>query len=305
MSLVSIVIPAYNNSRYLQEAIDSVLNQDYPHIELIVLDDGSTDNTRNVLKEYGDRFYYETQQNMGQARTLNKGWQISKGDFLGYLSADDILLPSAVRRSLEVLSKEKDVVLTYCDYYLVDENSRIIRRVLTPEFSYEDMILNTVCPAGPGAFFRRTGFQKTGLWNAELRQVPDYDYWIRLSLHGTFLRIEEPLAKFRVHPQSQSHSEPDEERSQEIVDVISGYFMLEGIPKTVLKNKKKALSSASIVAARFHLMAGRYLSAFSFLLTAIQLNPFCFANQHALKYIGNGLSYRLEKLISRNNVYRY
>jgi hypothetical protein len=130
--------------------------------------------------------------------------------------------------------------------------------------------------------------------------VPDFDYWIRLGLQGRFLRIQEPLAKFRIHEKSQSHAEPDEERSEEILGVMKRYFLLEGIPKTVLERKKKALSSAYIVAARFHLRAGRYGLVFSRLLTAIQLNPFCLASREALKYVGNGLSYRMKRATRRN-----
>ena len=109
--LVSIVIPAYNHATYLDEAIQSILKQDYPNIELIVLDDGSTDNTRAVLAKYAGMFHWETHKNMGQANTLNKGWQMSKGEVLSYLSADDVLLPHAVSTSMKYL--RGDVVLTY------------------------------------------------------------------------------------------------------------------------------------------------------------------------------------------------
>ena len=101
--LVSIVIPCYNQGHYLRQAIDSALSQDYPGIELIVLDDGSTDGTQALLASYPDRFYRESHANMGQAGTLNKGWRMSKGEILSYLSADDFLLPGAVRRSVEAL----------------------------------------------------------------------------------------------------------------------------------------------------------------------------------------------------------
>ena len=99
---VSIVIPAYNHGRYLAEAIDSVLEQDYSNIELIVLNDGSTDSTGMVLDRYGDKFFWQTQENIGQAKTLNKGWSIAKGDILSYLSADDVLEKDAVSTSIKL-----------------------------------------------------------------------------------------------------------------------------------------------------------------------------------------------------------
>src|SRR5467141_3012420 len=114
--LVSIVIPCYNQGRYLQQAIESVLSQEYSRIELIVLDDGSMDDTRAVLARYAGKFHHEAHANMGQARTLNKGWGMSKGEFLSYLAADDFLLPGAVRTSVEKLVASPRIVLTYCDF---------------------------------------------------------------------------------------------------------------------------------------------------------------------------------------------
>src|SRR5688572_17065204 len=90
--LVSIVVPSYNHARYLGEAIDSILAQDYPKIELIVIDDGSTDGSPEILRGYGKRFHWELQTNQGQVATLNRGWMMSRGDIIGYLSADDVLL---------------------------------------------------------------------------------------------------------------------------------------------------------------------------------------------------------------------
>lgn len=148
--LVSVVIPAYNLAGYLREAIESVLDQNYPNVELIVLDDGSTDHTREVLEKYTGRFHWETHPNMGQAATLNKGWRMSKGEILAYLSADDVLLPHAVATSVEYLLAKPDLVLTYCDFDLIDPSSKFIRRVTLSDFDYRKMVLRTIRPPGPG-----------------------------------------------------------------------------------------------------------------------------------------------------------
>ena len=101
LPLVSIVTPTYNQAEYLAETIESVLAQDYPNIEYIVLDDGSTDSTPEVLNRYSGRVRWERHDNMGQARTLNKGWAMSRGEFIGYLSSDDLLLPDAISKLVE------------------------------------------------------------------------------------------------------------------------------------------------------------------------------------------------------------
>ena len=160
------------------------------------------------------------------------------------------------------------------------------------------MVVKIICAPGPGAFFRREGFEKTGLWDPSLRQTPDYDYWIRLGLQGGFLRIPEFLAKFRVHGESQSYFEPDEEKSEEILRIMHHYFQLQGVPEDVMAAKNKALSNANIVAARYHMRAGRYKTATNRLLAALRLNGTCVFSLRNLKLLANALSFRIRRAIS-------
>jgi glycosyltransferase involved in cell wall biosynthesis len=273
LPLVSVVIPAYNYADYLDEAIKSVLNQDYPNIELIVLDDGSTDHTREVLEKYTGWFYWETQENMGEANTLNKGWQMSKGEILSRVSADDVLLPNAVSTSVKHLLANPDVVLTYCDYYLIDSNSKKIRRVNAPEFDYREMVAKFICSPGPGAFFLADAFRAAGPWDSSLKLSPDYDCWLRLGLQGKFLRIPEALAAFRVHEESLSFAAADEEKSDEYVRVISNYYETQPVPPDVLVAKDEALSNAYIFTARAHIRSKRYLLGLKRLYKGLSLYP--------------------------------
>lgn len=259
---VSIVIPAFNHSTFLPESISSVLAQDYPHLELIVIDDGSTDNTADTLSMLGKGFYWESQKNMGQSRTLTRGWSLSKGDILGYLSADDLLEPSAVSTSVEVLMAMSDVVATYCDFNLVDPESRCVRALKLPEFSYENMLTRVSCPIGPGALFRRSAYLKSGPWNPQYRQMPDFDFWLRLGLHGRIIHLPKVLAGFRVHEGSQTYSITTPERAAEPVLIVSSVFNESAARKLDSGLKESALASANLVSAQLHLRAGRFSSAF-------------------------------------------
>src|SRR5258708_29318591 len=144
--LVSIVIPCYKQGNHLRQAIESVLSQDYPRIELIVLDDGSTDDTQAVLTTYAGRFHCESHANKGQAGTLNKGWRMSKGEILSYLAADDFLLPGAVTKSVGKLIATPEIVSTYCDFDRVDPESRVLWRFCTPQFQFSGLFRTDVCP---------------------------------------------------------------------------------------------------------------------------------------------------------------
>jgi len=291
--LVTIVIPAYNHGKYLKQAIDSVLNQDYPHVELIVLDDGSTDNTREVLERYGDQFYWESQKNIGQASTLNKGWSMAKGEVMAYLSADDVLLPQATSKSVACLLDNPEAVLCYGDFRLIDAESRVIRKVVAPEYSYSDMVVRFICAPGPGAYFWRSAFVKTNGWDPAFRQSPDYDYWLRLGLLGTFIHIREQLAAFRVHEESQTFAQTTVERAEEALRVMDKYFQLSDIPLEILATKSHAMANARFLVAQLHLRSGRYKAAFLQIYKAIIISPRIFFSLRVQRMLANGFFNRL------------
>ena len=294
--LVSIVTTSFNQAQYIEEAIESVLAQDYGNIEYIVLDDGSTDDTEELLRRYTGKLYWERQPNMGQAKSLNKGWGISKGTILSYLSADDALAPHAVRIAVENLVRHPETVLVFGDYHLMDAKGRTLRRVYAPEFDYLDMVANTVCQPGPGVFFRREAFDRVGGWNANLRQIPDYEYWLRLGLRGSFLRIPEPIAQFRVHEESQSYGEPSVEKSEECISVIREYFDRDDLPSEVRAVERQAHGSAHVIAARFHLRAGRYRQMVSHLRMAWKWRARSVLSRRGLALLGNGIIFRIRRL---------
>jgi len=269
--LVSIVIPAYNYAGFLADAVDSVLAQSYPHIELIVLDDGSTDRTPEVLRLYDGRLRWESQPNMGQAATLNKGWAMARGDLLAYLSADDVLYPAAIGTAVEELGAA-DLVLVYPDYDLVDVRGHRIRTVMAPEFDYRAMVTSWICPPGPGALFRRCAAEAAGPWDTDLQLSPDYDFWLRLGLQGGARRIPKVLAAFRVHEESQSYRAVPASRSDEYQRVTEAYYA-QPVPDDVAAARREALSNAFLLSARSHLRSGRYARGAARAAHALRLDP--------------------------------
>ncbi len=306
LPLVSIVIPAYNLSRYLAEAIESVLNQDYRNVELIVLDDGSTDDTRRVLEKYNGRFYWESQKNMGQANTLNKGFRMSKGEILSFLSADDILFPNAASTSVNGFLNNPDAVLTYSDFSLIDPDSSTIRRVRTPKFDYREMLAKFICPPGPRAFFRRADFESAGRWDSSLKQTMDYDLWLRLGLQGRFLRIPEVLAGYRVHEASQTFAAHGM-RAEEPVLVIKRFFETHSLSHDLIDVRNQALSSACLYSFQLYLRAGKYRLGYAKLRQAFSLYPRNLFTLRAVRLmlnvlfnrIGHRIFWRIKRLLGK------
>lgn len=295
--IVSIVIPCFNHSAYVKDAIESVLAQTYQSVELIVLDDGSSDDTSSVLAKLQYNFFWESQKNMGQALTLNKGWRMAKGDILSYLSADDILYPEAVERCVKVLTDNPSAALCYPDFDLINPSSDVIRSVSAPEYSYEEMAINFKCAPGVGAFFRRSCYEKAGEWNPELRQHPDYEYWLRLGLHGPFIHLRECLGGFRVHEESQSFRSVSVFRGDEPIRIIKSYLERGDLPQRVSSQSAIALSNACFMAAQTHLRSGLYSFAIKRIYEAAcySIKPF-YSSITPYKKIANGL---LNKFIHR------
>jgi glycosyltransferase involved in cell wall biosynthesis len=272
--LVSIVTPAYNQGPFLREAIESVLAQTYPAVEYLVIDDGSTDNTREVLGAYSGRIRWESQPNRGQAATLNRGWSMARGDLLGYLSADDALLPDAVEAAVRTLMGDHRLVAVYPDFYLIDQRSRVIKEVRRPDFHYRDLVVRGICHPGPGALFRRDAYLRAGPWDETLRQAPDYEFWLRLGLLGSFGHIPRLLAKFRIHGGSQSRGPTPAARSDEIIQIITKFYAQQkDLPAEIRRGKEEALSTAHLLAARSHVGARRYGAAMQRVWRAAALHP--------------------------------
>lgn len=271
---VTLVTPAYNQGDYLAATIDSVLAQSLGALEYLVLDDGSTDITAAVLRGYTGRVSWETQPNMGQSETLNKGWSRARGEVLGYISSDDLLLPEAAAEAARLLDAHPDVVAVYCDFELIDGAGRRIRGVETQPYSERRMIEDLICFPGPGAFFRRAAFVQTGGWRAQFRQVPDFDFWLRLSRHGRFMRLPKVLAQYRIHDGAASFRVVSEQRSGEIIAVTESLWQEQGERlRAAGYSQARSLAMAHLLSARSHFVSARFDRGIAAVLTAWRLAP--------------------------------
>ncbi len=297
-STVSVVIPAYNHADFLEGAIASVLGQSHAQIELIVVNDGSTDATAETLdaleQRFADsRFKVIHQENAGQAKALEAGWNAASGAVLGYLSADDLLDKTAAADSLAALQGAPDAVATYCDYRLIDQAGRIIRNVAAPAYDYEHMLCDVICLPGPGAFFTRDAYRETGAWDPNYRQMPDYDFWLRMGLLGDFVHISKTLASFRIHEGSQTYSRTTPERAQEPIRIIEGLFKHPNLNASLRALQDRALSSAHLVSAQLHFRAGRLQAGMRTAGIALRLAPRLLVKPHFYRSLVNAMTNRI------------
>jgi glycosyltransferase involved in cell wall biosynthesis len=256
--LVTIVTPVYNQGDYLIETISSVIAQTYKHIEYIIIDDGSTDYTVEILKNLppGTRSY--RQENIGQSLTLNKGWGMANGQYLTYLSGDDVLYPDAIEKLVQYLDSNELVACVYPDSDLIDPKSNVLKRSVCRAFDWTDVAVKQELYVGPGALFRKKHFQKIGGWRPYLKLAPDREFYLRLSSAGSIDFLPEVLAGYRMHPLSISYAEVSEAASMEYVRVVHEVFSCPGLEPRKALRKNEALARAYLLVARNRFRAGDF-----------------------------------------------
>jgi glycosyltransferase involved in cell wall biosynthesis len=203
MPLVTVVTPSYNQGRFIRQTIESVLAQDYPSIEYIVMDGGSTDETRSILDGYTGRVDWVSKPDGGQASAVNEGWRRGRGEILGWVNSDDAYLDGAVRAGVTYLRSHPDVSAVYGEAYHTDEAGEILARYPTVPFDF-DRLKETCFICQPTVFVRRSAVERLGYLDEALQFCMDYDLWIRIGKIARFGRVEEYLATSRLYPGSKT-----------------------------------------------------------------------------------------------------
>ncbi len=205
--LVSIVTPSYNQGGFIRETIESVLNQSYENIEYLVIDGGSTDGTREILKSYGSRFLWVSEPDRGQTHAINKGLALAHGEILAYLNSDDVLEPDAVEKAVRFLTTHPDIDLVYGKAYYVDKDGNITGFYNTDDYSFDRLMYDN-CICQPAAFWRKGIVERCGPFDESLNFAMDYEYWIRIDRNGGKLQhIPDVLARSRLYSETKTLSE--------------------------------------------------------------------------------------------------
>jgi glycosyltransferase involved in cell wall biosynthesis len=198
LPLVTIVTPSYNMAGYLEETIASVLSQDYPHIEYIVVDGGSTDGTLETLERHKDRLSYTSARDRGPSDAAYKGFRQAHGEIFAWLCADDTLLPGAVRNAVDYLAAHPGVDVVYGEGWWTDSAGAIISRY--PTLPFDAKTLERDCfLCQPAAFIRASSYRRCEL-DPTVNMSYDYDLWIRMAKAGfRFASIPQYMATSRMH----------------------------------------------------------------------------------------------------------
>lgn len=303
---VSVVIPTYNRARFLKAAIDSVLRQTFQDIEIIVVDDKSTDNTREIVEAYGDRVKYILQENKERGAARNNGIIHSEGEYIALLDSDDLWLPNHLESCIKALRNTPDAALSFSGSYVADEEGRIISRMkLSPFNGYAlERIVSRYSSGGCNAsscLIRKDIFNKAGYFSEDkaLSGSEDWEMWARISAYAKIVSTNTYTVMVRFHKKNSSINADRMAKSMKMaLDLI--YGNPEILPK-INNLKERAYSSLYAVTAINYYASGDMKNVRRFLRKAIESCPSAFFTNKYIAYtfLRSLLGFRISSRIRR------
>jgi glycosyltransferase involved in cell wall biosynthesis len=272
--LVSIVTPSFNQGRFIADAIESVLSQDYPRIEYSVVDGGSADGTLDILRQYEGRLRWISEPDRGQAEAINKGWRLARGDILAWLNSDDIYRPGAVRAAVEAFARYPQAGAVYGDCDYISADGQFLEGYETYEFDYDVFVKSSRSPIPqPSTFLRREVLDRAGYLDETLQSALDWEYWLRVGAHYPIVYVPQTLAGYRVHAASKSATQ-NLRCGVETVRVYRRMFSDPHLPLRLRRFEREGMNSVLLWAAQYAFM-GAYLSeARRYLIQGWKYRPF-------------------------------
>ncbi len=230
---ITIVTPSFNQGKYLEETILSVIGQDYPNLEYIIIDGGSTDNSVEIIKKYSDKLtYWQSKHDKGQSHAINTGFKKATGEILCWLNSDDAFMPGALNHVAEVFL-DKNFDFYYSDIYIIDQRGNRVRRVSAKRTTFLAQVYGHFAIPQQSSFWTSNIFKVAGPLNEDNKTCMDGEYFINvLKLKNiNIVRDHFPVANFRIHPDSISGSgrmnrQYKKDRKSLLIKYIQDYNLL-------------------------------------------------------------------------------
>lgn len=258
MPKVSVIIPTYNRAAFIEKTVQSVLDQTYKDFEIIVVDDGSTDNTKDVLEQFGAKIKLLEQKNSERAVARNNGVKNSSGEYIAFLDSDDLWFPDKLKKQVEVLDNKQDVILVYGQCLRINSNTEKIKNAKRQRegysgFIFENLLMRNLV-VSPTPLIRRDYFEETTGFTTKYIPYEDWEYWLRFSLLGKFHFIKDPLAYYRIHPEQSVQLAAAEKIEEATTLLLEDSFKLKDIPEKI---KRKSLGLANLRFCFWYLLADK------------------------------------------------
>lgn len=268
--LVSVVTPSFNQAEFLEETILSVLSQNYPNLEYLILDGGSTDGSVDIIRKYQDRLaYWVSESDAGQTDAINRGWGLARGEILAYLNSDDLYLPGAVSAAVRFFRSRPDVGIVYGACEFLDQGGDVVARIIPPDFSLSRLLLGNFL-AQPSVFLRKTVLKQIGPLDTSLRYCMDYDLWVRAAVAGIQIaRVPGlVLARFRIWWGSKTSTASEAGLNERLL-ILERAFSSGRLPREVMALREYARARACMTVAYGEFLNGDMRVARRFLCRSV------------------------------------
>lgn len=284
MTLISIIIPTYNHLRFVCQAVDSALNQTFATTEVIVVDDGSTDETQGALAKYKGRINYIYQNNHGLSAARNTGLRAARGNYLLFLDADDLIPPNSLELLSQYLDTNPDWGLVYSGWQFVDENNSHILGEIRPHKQgqvLKDLLRRDFYFSTGAGLIRRECFERVGLFDESLKAAEDIDMWVRIAAAGyNFGYVDEILYSYRIVKGSMSHNLPNQYRNE--CARLDKFFANTDLPEDIQALKPQAYAAIHYEYGARYYRSGEVELAKEHISSAVSMCPALAQNQEWL-----------------------
>ncbi|HSR21563.1 MAG TPA: glycosyltransferase family 2 protein [Anaerolineales bacterium] len=272
MTLVSIITPSFNQAAFLQQTLNSVLQQDHHDLEYLVVDGGSRDGSVDIIRQSASRLaWWVSEPDSGQADAINKALAHARGEVVAWLNSDDYYLPGTVRAAARVFQVHPDAVLVYGNMLAVDEANRITNKLVYQQVSLEDLMCFRII-GQPAAFIRRSALEAVGGLDTSLHMLLDHQLWIRLATVGRMIHVGETWAAARYHPRAKNRASA-RDFGREAFRILEWMSKEPSLAPVFPDVRNRARASAHRVDARYLVDGGLPLEALKAWLRALLLHP--------------------------------
>ncbi len=272
LPLVSIITPSFNQARYLEDTIRSVLDQDYPCLEYFVIDGDSTDGSVDIIRKYADKLtWWVSEKDSGQAEAINKGLVRAQGEIVAWLNSDDTYLPGAISAAVKVFLDNPDVVLVYGNMLAIDEHGQTVNLLGYNQLTLEDLLCFQII-GQPAVFFRREALEQAGNLDITYHCFLDHHLWLRIALQGDILHVDETWAAARYHPEAKNRAKAAE-FGREAFRILDWVKTQPGLAEAVTGVERRARASAFRVDSRYQLDGGQAWKALIAWFRALFIHP--------------------------------
>jgi glycosyltransferase involved in cell wall biosynthesis len=272
MILVSIITPSFNQAAYLEQTILSVLGQDYLHIEYLVVDGGSTDNSVDIIKKYESKLaWWVSEKDSGQAGAINKGFARATGEIIAWLNSDDYYLAGAVSAATKIFEEHPEAALVYGNMLAVDERGKTFNTLNYKQLTLEDLLCFQII-GQPAVFMRRSALQAAGRLDSTYHFMLDHHLWIRLAQQGKILHVNQTWSAARYHAEAKNIAKAAE-FGREAFRILDWAKTQPELAPILTSISRRATASANRVDARYLLDGGQPAAALSAWMRALFIHP--------------------------------